>query len=376
MRKDASQSIYDLIRRGQARTQREIEALTGLSRGTATQRLNDLLAAALVIEADPIPSEGGRPARGFAVNPSYRNVIGVDIGERLARAALFDLGGTLLDEELFEVDLRRGPEQVLGQITEVASRLRRSPKRSAEVAALGLSLPAPIDFGAGRVAMPSVMPGWEQLAIRDYLAAKLALPVALDNDVNLMCLAEHRRARPGCTDFVFIKAGTGIGCGIITGGQLLRGSVGIAGDIGHIQHSFQPRPLCRCGKEGCTEAHAAGWAIARDLRVLGYDCWDARDVMDLWYRGEPEALAVLNRGSRVLGKVTADLVAMLNPEALVIGGQLARAGEAMLAGVRELIYQRCLPLATERLTISLAQGGEDLGVEGAAILAIEAALAA
>lgn len=375
MRKDAGQRLFDLIRSGAARTQRELEERTDLSRGTATQRLAELLSQGLIVEAAAIPSDGGRPARSFAVNPNYSNVIGVDIGERFGRAGLYDLAGRLLEDEPFALDLRLGPEVVLGQVTEVAARLRSSARRTAEVTALGLSLPAPIDFAAGRVAMPSVMHGWESLGIREWLSDRLGLPVALDNDVNLMCLAEHRRARPSADDFVFIKAGTGIGCGIITGGRLLRGTSGIAGDIGHIQHSFQPRPLCRCGKEGCTEAHAAGWAIARDLRALGHDCIDARDVMSLWFQGVPEAMQALNRGSRVLGKVSADLVAMLNPEVLVIGGQLARAGEAMLSGVRELIYQRCLPLATERLTITLSQGGEDLGLEGAALLAMETALA-
>lgn len=371
MRKDAGSAIYQLVRRGQAETQRDIEAETGLSRGTATQRISELIAAGLLIEGPTRASGGGRPARGFLVNPHYRNVVGVDLGESQGRACLFDLSGAKLDQQVFALDLRADPGVTLDRVEDAVAMLDVSAMRSAPIAAVGLSVPAPLDVASGRVAMPSVMYGWENLDIRQALGARIGLPVAVDNDVNLLCLAEQRLNWPNCRNFAFIKIGTGIGCGIMVGGRLMRGASGTAGDLGHIQHGLQPAPLCRCGKEGCTEAHAAGWALARDLRGLGFDCQDARDVMALWLRGEPEALAALNRGSRVLGKVAADLVAMVNPQVLVIGGQLARAGEAMLAGVRELIYQRCLPLATQQLVIALAAETDDLGVLGAACLAMD-----
>lgn len=371
MRKDAATAIYRLVRSGEAQTQREIEAVTGLSRGTAALRISELLDAGLLREGAARPSVGGRPARGFVINPDYCNLVGIDMGERRARACLFDLAGRMLDQRIIDLDLRADPEATLDALARMTADLDRSAAATARVAAVGLSVPAPFDVASGRVAMPSVMYGWEAIDIRSRLAALTGLPAAVDNDVNLLCLAEHRLNWPECHNFVMIKVGTGIGCGIMVGGVLLRGASGTAGDLGHIQHGIQPAPLCRCGKEGCTEAHAAGWALARDLRGLGFDCQDARDVMELWLRGEPEALKSLNRGSRVLGKVSADLVAMLNPEVLVIGGQLARAGEAMLAGVRELIYKRCLPLATQQLTIALASNSEDLGVRGAALLAME-----
>ncbi|MGA0617051.1 ROK family protein [Paracoccus sp. KR1-242] len=371
MRKDAGATIYHLVRMGIATTQREIERESGLSRGTAAQRINELVETGLLREGEARPSGGGRPARGYAINPDYRNVVGVDLGERMGRACLFDMSARILDEQVFDLDLRADPDTTLGRIAKATDALARSPQRTAPIAALGLSVPAPVDVLTSMVAMPSVMYGWDNLDIRAALGRRIGLPVRVDNDVNLLCLAEHRSNWPDCRNFAFIKIGTGIGCGIMVEGRLVRGGSGTAGDLGHVQHGIQPAPLCRCGKEGCTEAHAAGWALARDLRASGFDCQDARDVMELWLRGEPEALNLLNRGSRVLGKVSADLVAILNPEVLVIGGQLARAGEAMLAGVRELIYKRCLPLATRQLVIALAPEPEDLGVRGAALLAME-----
>lgn len=371
MRKDAGATIYHLVRSGRACTQRSIEDETGLSRGTATQRISELLAAGLLIEGEARPSGGGRPARGYLINPDHRNVVGVDLGEKIGRICLFDLAGKVLAQQTFALELQVDPQRTLLAIAKAVAEFEHAPGRTAPIAALGLSVPAPIDVTTGRVAKPSIMYGWESFDIRDRLAAMTGLSVAVDNDVNLLCLAEHRLHWPDCRNFAFIKIGTGIGCGIILGDTLLRGASGTAGDLGHIQHGIQPAPLCRCGKEGCTEAHAGGWALARDLRALGFECQDARDVMALWLRGEPEALKSLNRASRVLGKVSADLVAMVNPQVLVIGGQLARAGEAMLAGVRELIYQRCLPLATQQLVIALACDAQDMGVRGAALLAME-----
>ncbi|PZX12377.1 glucokinase [Palleronia aestuarii] len=342
-----------------------------MSRGTVSQRIAALLASSLLREGAPAASDGGRPARSYEVNPDYRNLIGVDLGEHVGRACLLDLHGRILDQTHFALDLRADPEITLRHVVEASQALSLSNARTAPVAALGLAVPAPVDVASGHVVKPSVMYGWENLDIREWITRQTGLTVVIDKDVNLMCLAEHRLSWPSCENFAFIKIGTGIGCGIITGGNLLRGVSGTAGDLGHIQHRLQPYHLCRCGKKGCTEAHAAGWALARDLRAKGFDCEDARDVMRLWTNGEPEALKLIHMSSRVLGKVSADLVAMINPEVLVIGGQLAATGEAMLAGVRELIYQRCLPLATQNLDIRLARNSTDLAVCGAAFFAMD-----
>ncbi|TYB86760.1 ROK family transcriptional regulator [Oceaniovalibus sp. ACAM 378] len=362
--------IYRLIRNGNGQTAGAIESLTERSRVTVSRRLAELLERDLIRHSDRAPSSGGRPSRIYRINPDWRNVIGIDVGERKSRVTLFDLECRMLDERMLETDLTRPADETIAQLVLACRALVESPLRTGPVVSVGLALPAPIDYGKGMVASPSILFGWEKIAIRERLEKQLGLSVALDNDVNLMCLAEHRLYWPDCQDLIFVKVGTGIGCGMIMHGELLRGAVGISGDIGHIQHTPEPYQLCRCGKTGCVEAHAAGWALARSLSADGHDCIDARDVMALYRAGHPECRKLVNESSRALGTVCADLVAILNPAMLIIGGVLSEAGEAMLAGIRERIYQRCLPLATKRLDIKSARGGDRLGVTGAAILAI------
>ena len=147
------------------------------------------------------------------------------------------------------------------------------------------------------------------------------------------------------------------------------------GDIGHIQLGVEEGPLCRCGKLGCVEARAAGWAIARDLRVQGIDAHDAKDVVALAEQNRPEVVKLLRQSGRVVGEAISDVVSILNPSVIIIGGTLARTGDRLLSGIRELVYQRCLPLATRELVVALARPDDLSGLRGAARLAIDLCLA-
>lgn len=219
------------------------------------------------------------------------------------------------------------------------------------------------------------MRGWDDFDVCQHLSGDLGVPALVDNDVNLMALAEYRQFWPRSEHFLFIKAGTGIGSGVILNGALYRGARGASGDIGHIQFEEASAPLCRCGKFGCVEARAAGWAIARDLRANGVDAHDARDVIGLVDRREPDAIQRVREAGRVLGEVAADVVSVLNPTTIVVGGTLSRAGDHLLAGVKEMIYRRSLPLALDGLGVFPARSDDRAGILGAAHLVIDAALA-
>jgi len=368
-------SLLSLIAAGRAQSRTALIERTGLSRTTVSQRLASLIAAGLVDETSDTMPSGGRPTRVLKLRTDFAVVLVADVGERIVRTAVTTLDPTILAETTTPIDLRQGPLPVLRIIAaQFAELLQRIGRPNEDVLGAGLCLPAPVDFHAGRVFGPSILIGWDDFDIRSWLGEAIDAPVFVENDVNLMTLAEARRYWPGVQQLLFIKAGTGIGSGIITDGHLYRGAQGAAGDIGHIQLNSADPPLCRCGKLGCVEARAAGWALARDLRALGFEAEDARDIIRLVHQNEPEAIRRVRDAGRVLGEVTADVVSVLNPSVIVVGGTLSGADEHLLGGVRQLVFERSLPLATRSLTIVRARSDGDGGLLGAAQLVTDACL--
>jgi predicted NBD/HSP70 family sugar kinase len=365
--------ILALILSRQATTRPDLERVSGLSRATVAHRLGELLEIGLLDETAERQPSGGRPARILKLNESFAVTLAADIGESVTRVAVTDLGPRILAEQTIAIDVASGPLPILGEIARCGRALLKRVGRK-QVFGIGLSLPAPVDHENGRVVGPSVMRQWDNFDIRGWLEKSLGVDALIDNDVNLMALSEHRRFWPSAEHFFFVKAGTGIGSGIVTRGQLYRGGRGASGDIGHIQFDAPKAPLCRCGKLGCVEARAAGWAIARDLRALGFEGQTARDVMVLLDKGTPECIRRIREAGRVLGEVLADVVSILNPTTIVVGGTLSQAGEHLIAGIREMIYQRCLPLAIEGLAIHTARSDDRAGILGAAQLVIDAKL--
>ncbi|HEY3149762.1 MAG TPA: ROK family protein [Dongiaceae bacterium] len=367
--------ILALILSQQASTRPDIERASGLSRATVAHRLEELLEVGLIDETAERRSSGGRPARILKLNEGFAVTLAADIGESFIRVAVTDLAPRILAEQTVAIDVASGPQPILGEIARCGrALLRKAGRKATDVLGIGLSLPAPVDHEGGRVVGPSVMRQWDNFDIRGWLEQALGIDALIDNDVNLLALSEHRRFWPAADHFFFVKAGTGIGSGIVTRGQVYRGGRGASGDIGHIQFDAPKAPLCRCGKLGCVEARAAGWAIARDLRALGFEGQNARDVMALLDRGTPECIQRIREAGRVLGEVLADVVSILNPTTIVIGGTLSEAGEHLIAGIREMIYQRCLPLAIEGLGIHTARSDDRAGILGAAQLVIDAKL--
>ncbi|MDQ0391531.1 ROK family transcriptional regulator [Labrys monachus] len=365
-----SGEILSLIATGTATSRSALLELSGLSRVTVTQRLNALIAAGLVRETERTVPSGGRPTRVLSVNERAGFVLVANIGETFIRLAAMDTEPSIIVESTIPFNAADGPQHVLEHLAREFDRLiARSRASHPFLFGLGISLPTPVDFKRGCVVGPSVLHGWDEFDIAGWMRERFGVPAYVENDVNLMTIHEHRQNYPHVDDMIFIKAGTGIGSGIVSGGRIFRGAQGAAGDIGHIQFESADPPLCRCGKFGCVEARAAGWAIARDLTKRGFKAENARDVVELVTRQNPEALMLLRAAGRVIGEVASDVVSILNPSLIVVGGTLARSGDFLLSGIRELVYQRCLPLATRDLQIVLAYPHKDSALFGAAYLA-------
>lgn len=363
--------VFELLRDGRPRTRAQLAASAGMARSTIAARVEVLMRLGLVAPYGDGASTGGRPPSLFALNPGARVVVGVDIGATHATAVLADLGGAVLGETSEPLDVAAGPDVVLGWVTDaVAGLLTAQGRQVAELAAIGIGLPGPVEHSTGRPINPPIMPGWDRYDVPSHVQRSYAVPVLIDNDVNIMALGERQTQWPGVDDLVFIKVATGIGAGIISGGALQRGAQGTAGDLGHVRVARAEGVLCRCGNEGCLEAVAAGPALADRLRQAGGLARTGQDVVDLVRAGDLAAVQAVRQAGRDIGEVVATLVNLINPSVVVIGGRLSASGEHLLAGIREVVYRRSLPLATEHLRVVPSGASERAGVLGAAALAI------
>lgn len=364
--------ILGLVRATEGITRALLAEHTGLSRMALNQRLSLLSRSRLIVADGHDPSTGGRPSARFVFNSRAGLVVGLDIGITAARVGIADLSGEILAETSRPASLDDGPEPVLQALVSDAEILIDSLGASrSELWGVGAGVPGPVEFEQGRVVSAPFMPGWQEYPIRARLADRLGCPAVVDKDANIMALGEHRASWSQVRHLLFVKVGTGIGCGVIADGRVYRGANGAAGDVGHIQLRGYGDPPCRCGNIGCVEAIAGGWALVRDLRNQGVNVDSAVEVAELARGRHREVLQLVRRSGRVLGDALSDAVNFFNPEVVVIGGSLASAHGELLAGTREIVYQRSLALATRDLQIVTSSLGDRAGIVGAAHLVIE-----
>ncbi|HMJ02378.1 MAG TPA: ROK family transcriptional regulator, partial [Conexibacter sp.] len=228
-------AVLRLIRDAGLLTRAEIGRRTGLSRSTVAQRVDTLLKHELVSEAGG-DSTGGRPATALSFNDGSGVVLCADLGATHSRLAVCDLGGAPLAEEVEDLDISDGPEAVLAVVdARFGALLAQVGRSAAHVRGVGLGVPGPVAFDRGEPTNPPIMPGWDHFSIPGWFAGRYDAPVLVDNDVNIMALGEHWTHWRDIEHLLYVKIGTGIGCGIVAGRRIHRGAQGAAGDIGHVR---------------------------------------------------------------------------------------------------------------------------------------------
>jgi len=367
--------LFQLLRDGQPRTRADLATVTGQARSTIAARVDLLLASGFIAPAGEASSTGGRPPATFAFNPGARIVLAVDLGATHARVAVTDLAQNVLAELDEPIAIAEGPVPVLEHVAAIGAELIAQAGRAmSDLVSVGVGLPGPVEHSTGRPIDPPIMPGWDDADVPGYLGRLLGAPVLVDNDVNLMALGEHSSVWPDVDHLLFIKVATGIGAGIISDGRIRRGAQGAAGDLGHIAVPGGRNVPCRCGNSGCLEAIASGQAVAAALRADGVDVATGAEVVALVRAGDLAASHAVREAGRDIGRVLATCVSLLNPSVIVVGGIVAEAGDHLLAGIREVVYRRSLPLATQHLRIVTTRTKGRAGVLGASSMATEQVL--
>lgn len=379
-------TVLDLVRAGTARTRPELAHLSGLGRNVVTQRVAQLLNRGLLHEGPLGPSTGGRAPRELRFNAAAGHILVAELGATSIAVAVADLAGGLISHAEEESSVTLGPQVILARVDDLFQKVLRDLATPAEVWGVGIGLPGPVEFATGRPASPPIMPGWDAFPVRKYFVERYGAPTWVDNDVNVMALGELRAGlAQGQRDVVYVKVGTGIGAGLVSGGSLHRGAQGCAGDIGHIAAVAETDVLCRCGKIGCLEALAGGFAIARDATTAARERRsdflaqvldakeqiEAADVAVAASHGDPISVGLLDRSATLVGEALARLVNFFNPAVILIGGGVAEAGDQYLATIRHVVFSRSLPLGTRSLQLARSPMGQRAGLKGAAFMVVD-----
>jgi predicted NBD/HSP70 family sugar kinase len=364
--------VIDALRADELISRADIARRTGLSRSTVSSLVSDLQADGLVVErsehATAHGDQGGRPPILLSFDPSAGAAVGIDFGHRHLRVAVADLASNLLAARELALDTDRAALDGLDAATElVAAALHDAGVDRSRVVGAGMGLPGPIEQRSGVIGSASILPGWVGLAAADEMRRRLDLPIAVDNDANLGALAEAAfGAGRGASDVVYLKVSSGIGAGLILNGRIYRGAAGLAGELGHVL--VDPEGLvCRCGNRGCLETVAASGAVRDRLRATHGDL----TVAELLHRaasGDQGCRGAIADAGRAIGLAVADLLNVLNPELVVVGGELGRAGDVLLDGMRESLARAALPAAAASARLVAGVLGDRAQVLGAVAL--------
>jgi predicted NBD/HSP70 family sugar kinase len=364
--------VIDALRRSGTATRSELSHITGLSRTTVATIVADLQASGLVVEPDGERTGGrGRPAAVLRLDPSAGAALGIDFGHTHVRVAVADLSSTLLGEQSAAVDV----DQDAGAALDIAAALVQQVLGDASVdnsrvVGAGMGLPGPFDRGRHMVNSSTILPGWLGVDAAAELGRRIDVQVEVDNDANLGALGELTfGAGRGISDSVYVKMSTGIGAGLVLRGALHRGATGIAGELGHVQ--VQPDGIvCNCGGRGCLQTVASVPTLLAAARAAHGPELTLQGLIELVEAGDFGARRIVGEAGRAVGRVIADLCNHVNPEAIIVGGDLSAVGEPLLAGFREAIDRHALPGAAEAVEVKAAVLGERAEVLGALALVI------
>lgn len=356
----------------------EIARRTGLSRSTVSSLVSELQADGLVVERAESGAahgdQGGRPPILLSFDASAGVAVGIDFDHHHVRVAVSDLSSRILAERELSLDTDHLAHEGLDAAAELVEQvLAEAGVEASRVIGAGMCLPGPIHRPTGVVGSTAILPGWVGVASADEMRRRLELPILVDNDANLAALAEAAfGSGRDAKDLIYLMISSGIGAGLVLNGRLYRGAEGLAGELGHVLVDADG-PVCRCGNRGCLETVAGTDALAELLRRSHGDGLDGRSIVRMAREGDLGCQRVIADAGRAIGKAAAMLVNVLNPELLIVGGDLAEAGELLLDGVRESLLRSALPTAAQAATVVAGSLGDRAEVLGAIALVLSEA---
>lgn len=378
IRSDSPGALLSLIREMGGATRKDLLHATHLARATLESRLDRLSRQGYVVSQDA-PSAAGRPPQMFRFNEVGGYLICVDMGSTSTRLGITDLAARLVAHRSVELDLSMGPGVALGKVgTLLRDLIRDAGLEPRLVMGVGVGVPSHVVVSGRMVRFPvlgQASGSWTDMIISEEIRAFLPalgigdVPVLVDNGANTMALGVWRTAWPEVRDMIVLKVGMSISFGIISNSDIVRGAIGLAGDLGHI-----PDPtsdiVCTCGQRGCAVAVASGRGIANILGTTVEPIHTSRDLVRLQKSGREDVTDLVKQAGRRLGVLIGDAMATLNPQLVVVGGNLAQDNPLLLDEIRSVAPSRVHPLAASTTSIVATPIADEGGLRGAAHLAL------
>lgn len=360
------QRVLELLRgrtSSRATTQAELARLSGLAPATVSNIVRTL-AEAGVVDVEP---GSGRRGSTVTLAPSMGAVVGIDFGHSHVAVAVGDLTGTVLAEVRRPISATHASSEGLAAARALLDGLLTEHSLGGDVRSIGLGLPAPMT--AGVVRSSAILPGWIGVNAPQAVQEHFGVEVHLDNDANLGALAEHRQGvARGKQNSVFVKVSSGVGAGIVIHDKLFHGASGTAGEIGHLTLD-ENGPVCRCGSRGCLEAYTSTGALQALMAPHIPDA-TVEEIVGAARSGNVSALRALEDAGLHLGWALASVVNLLNPALVVVGGEMARAGDLLLDPARIGLRRHALD-AVAATPVVRSQLAERASLVGAVLLAAE-----
>jgi predicted NBD/HSP70 family sugar kinase len=367
LREANRQRVLEALRDQGAMTQVEIAGFTGRSPATVSNMVKELDSAGVVDLAPSI--RNGRRATLVSLTTGSTLVAGIAFGDRDVRVALGTGPRDVIGRQRMPLPADHAADEGMDRASRLLLDLvEKAGKTMSDVHAVGVGLPGPVDSVSGQVGSEGILPGWRGVAVADEMAGRIQAPVLIDNTANLAALGELRcGALQGVQDGVYIKLSHGVGSGLILNGELFRGSAGTAGEIGHLTID-ENGPVCRCGNRGCLETYIGARGLLEAL-AASHGPLSLRDVISRARAGDAGCRRVLEDAGRHLGVAVAGLVNLVNPEVIVLGGQLAKVGSIITTPMRASLERCAIPSAAASVVVRFGQLDTDADVVGALVAA-------
>ena len=368
--------LSDALRGLGPSTRADLAAATGLSRATISTTLGDLFELGLVVEpggTTPAGPTGGRPASVVQLAPRAGVAVGIDIGRSHLNVAVADLAHQVLAERggKLEPAEEHSASLMLDRAAALVQQVLSSTDHTlADIVGVGLGLPAPVVASTGMIGATNILPQWSGLRPAQEFTKRLNVPVCVENDANLGALAEHLwGAGRSSKSLVYLKLATGIGGGLVIDGRLFRGVSGTAGEIGHLSLDSHG-DVCRCGNRGCLELTAGGTALVEVLRRTHPEVTTLSDLVRLAVAGDAPCRRLIADAGTHLGVALGGLLNLMNPDMIVVGGELGRAGDVLLDPLRHALSRSAVASAVDAVTVATGTLGDRAEVLGAVALVL------